>query len=61
MNVELNSTLCVSAAECINAAPTAFAQDQNGIAYVTDPSSATPDALRTAETLCPAMAISVKE
>ncbi|GAA4012778.1 ferredoxin [Streptomyces plumbiresistens] len=57
MSVELESTLCVSAAECIKAAPGAFAQDENGIAHVTDPSAASDDALRLAEALCPAMAI----
>nr|WP_296773462.1 ferredoxin [Rhodococcus sp. (in: high G+C Gram-positive bacteria)] len=59
MNVELDRTMCVSAAECIRAAPTAFAQDDDGIAYVTDATDASEDALRSAETNCPAMAIRV--
>lgn len=61
MNVNLDSTLCVSAAECIKAAPGAFAQDENGIAYVSNPAGAAEDALRTAEALCPAMAIRVTD
>ena len=61
MNVELDRTLCVSAAECIKSAPSAFAQDDDGISYLTDPDSASEAQLRDAEALCPAMAIHVSD
>lgn len=61
MRVELDRDLCVSSAECLKAAPKAFAHDADGLAYVTDFASATIEDLKLAESRCPTGAIRVIE
>ncbi|MEV7283560.1 ferredoxin [Streptomyces sp. NPDC093252] len=64
MRVEVDGTRCVSAGQCVLSAPGVFDQrEEDGVSQVLDatPPEEVHDAVREAEDLCPAGAVTVLE
>jgi ferredoxin len=59
LDISVDHELCYGAQNCSLAAPGAFEYDEEGKSVVADPSKVTIDQLREAESMCPAMAITV--
>lgn len=57
LKIVLDRSMCVGSGECLKGAPTAFAHDEDGFAYVTDPASVDEMTLRIVEEECPSGAI----
>lgn len=64
MKVELDEDSCISAGQCVFAAPEVFDQrDEDGVAVILEeyPSSDHEESARSAAALCPAAAIRIRE
>ena len=61
VRVEVDRAICIGAENCVRIASGAFAIDDEGLATVTDPSTATADQLAQAERDCPSGAIRVSD
>lgn len=64
MKVEVTPSACISAGQCVRAAPQVFTQDdEEGVVVLLEPSPAVEwhDAVRAAARLCPARAILVAD
>ena len=61
IEVEIDRDVCMGSGNCTYHAPGAFALDDDGIAYVVDPSGAPEAAVRGAAQQCPTRAITVRE
>src|SRR5437868_6341955 len=60
LRVEVDHAVCIGSGDCVRIAPTAFALDDEGFAYVLDPSTVDEETLRRAERACPSAAITVE-
>jgi ferredoxin len=60
MKITVDSDRCVGSAYCQRIAPATFDLGDDGIAVVLDVDRADADAVREAESACPAMAISIQ-
>jgi ferredoxin len=61
MKIRLDETRCVAAGQCVQAAPTVFGQDEDGIVQLLDEQSADVEsgAVKQAVRLCPTRVISL--
>ncbi len=57
LKVLLDRSICVGSGECLKRAPSAFAHDEEGFAYLLDPASVDEETLRLVEEECPSGAI----
>ena len=57
--LKVDADLCMGSGQCIWYAPATFDQDDNAVAYVTDPNGDPEDKITEAIASCPARAISL--
>jgi ferredoxin len=57
--LRVDPDLCMGSGQCIWYAPATFDQDDNAVAYVTDPNGDPEDKITEAIASCPARAISL--
>lgn len=61
LRISIDRTLCIGSESCVRLVPGTFELDEEFVAIVIDPTTATEEQLRSAELNCPSGAISVEE
>jgi ferredoxin len=61
MKIHVDEDLCIGSANCVNLARGVFELNDEEIAFVTDPTAASPEEIREAAKACPTSAIVIEE
>jgi ferredoxin len=60
LEVDLDQDVCMGSGHCVSNAPGAFDLDDDGIAFVVDPTAVSEDTIVAAAKRCPSHAITVR-
>jgi ferredoxin len=61
MKIQVDEDLCIGSANCVNLARGVFELNDEEIAFVADPTAASPEEIRQAAKACPTAAIILEE
>jgi ferredoxin len=61
MRIQVDEDLCIGSANCLNLARGVFELNDEEIAFVADPTAASPEEIREAAKACPTSAILIEE